>query len=91
MAIMKMLAFITPGARPCPRLYDEVVGFVEHFTVIGRVGVVEELLAASATYPTGDQPAPGDQVNGGEFFGHTQRMFKHRQRIADEDNLNSER
>src|SRR5262249_45177985 len=54
-AIVEMLALVTPGSRLGPRLHDKIVRFLEILPVVGRIRVVEELLAASATHPSRDE------------------------------------
>jgi hypothetical protein len=61
------------------------MAFLEHLAVVGRVGVVEELLWPRAPHPTGDQPAPRDQVDHGQFLGQAQRVAVGRDRVADQD------
>ena len=83
-AIMEMLALVAPRAGPRPGLHDKVMRLVEHLAVVGGIRVVEELLAARAAHPSGHQPAARNQIDLGQLFGHPQRMFDHRQRIADQ-------
>ena len=82
-----MLALVAPRAGLGPGLDNEVVGFVEHLAVIGRVGIIEELLAARPAHPAGDEPPARDQIDFRQLFGHTQRMLQYGQGIADQDDL----
>ena len=81
-----MLALVTPRAGPGPGLHYEVMGLVEHLPVIGRVGIIKELLATRPAHPAGDQATARDQINLGQLFGHAERMLQRRQRIANQDN-----
>ena len=78
MTIVEMLAFIAPRSRFGPGFNNEVVGLVEVLAIIGWVGVVEKLLAPSATHPPRNQPAAGDEVNLRQLLCHAQRVLKHR-------------
>src|SRR5439155_24916840 len=87
MAIVEMLAFVAPRPWSSPGLDDEVVRFVEVLPVIGRVGVVEKLLAASAPYPSSHQASTRDQVDLCQFLGHAQRVPEAWQWITDQHDL----
>src|SRR5215470_12480706 len=78
MAIVKMFSLIAPRTGSCPRLDNEIVGFIEVFTIVGGIGVIEKLLAAGSTHPTSDQAATRDQVDLSEFLRHAQWMLDHR-------------
>ena len=71
MAIMEVLAFVTPGAFFGPGLQNKVMGFIEHFPVIGWVGVIKKLLAAGTPHPTGDQPTFGNTIDSRQLFSHS--------------------
>ena len=86
-AIVEMFAFVAPRSGPGPRLNDEVVGLFKVLAIVGGIRVVEELLAARAAHPSGDEASLRDQIDFGEFFGHAQRMLQYRQRIADEQDV----
>src|SRR5713101_2357328 len=87
MPVMKVLALIPPRPGFGPRLYDEIVRLVEVLTVISRIGVVEELLAARTAYPPGNETPAGDQIDLGQFLSHAQGMLQDWQRIAKEQDL----
>ena len=84
---MKMFALVAPRPRLGPGLHNKVVGLVEQLAVIGRIGIIEKLLAARAAHPAGDQAPPRDEIDLGQLFGHPQRMLQYRQRVADQNNL----
>src|SRR5258708_36869170 len=73
--IVKMLAFVSPRPGPRPRLHDKIVGLLEQLAIVGGIRVVEELLAACAAHPSGDQPPPRDQIDLRELLGHPERML----------------
>src|SRR5260370_4567308 len=81
--IMKMLSLVAPWPGPRPCLHDKIVGLLEQLAVVRGIGVVEELLAAGAANPSGDQPPPRDQIDLRELLGHPKRMLDYRQRVAD--------
>ncbi len=51
-AIIKMLSLPAEWTWPHPGSQDQVVSFIEQFTVVRRVGIVENLLAACASNPS---------------------------------------
>ena len=82
-AIVEMFALVAPRTGPGPRLNDEVVRLFEIFAVVSGIGVVEELLAARAAHPSGDQTSARNEIDLGQLFRHPQWMFDDWQRIAD--------
>src|SRR5579875_2810460 len=79
--VMEMAAFVAPWTGLGPRSDDEVVRLVEVFAVIGRIGVVRELLAARAADPSRDQPPARNHIDHRQLFRQPQRIAQ-RQRIA---------
>ena len=86
-AIVEVLALVAPRAGLGPGLVDEVVSLVEALTVVGRVDVVGQLLAARTAHPAGHQASARDHVDSGQLFGQPQRVGD-RQRVAEQDDFN---
>ena len=61
------------------------MGFVKILTVIGRIGIIRELLGAAAAHPARDQAAFGDQINFGQFFCQAQGIANDGKRIAEQN------
>src|SRR5712692_826041 len=85
-AVVIVLALVTPGARRRPGLDDEVMGFVEAFTVVGRVDIVGNLLAARSPHPTRHQAATGDDIDHRELFRQSEGVGNW-QRVAQQHDL----
>src|SRR5260370_27348432 len=62
-ALVIVPALVTPRARRRPGLDDEVLGFVEVFTVVGRRDIVCALLNASSPHSAGHQTATGHTLH----------------------------
>src|SRR6516162_7124390 len=84
-AIVEVLAFPAERTGARPRREDQIMRLVEHLAVVSRIGVIEDLLAASPAHPSGDQASMRDTVDGREFFGDAQRVLEGWQRIAEQD------
>ncbi len=62
------------------------MSLVEIFAVVGRIGIVEDLLAAGAAHPSGYQAPVRYEVDFRQFLGQPHRIFDRRQRIAEQHN-----
>src|SRR5713101_1277086 len=58
--IGEMLALPAERTRPRPGRENQVVRLVEQLAIVGRIGVVEDLLAACPAHPSGHQPSTRD-------------------------------
>src|ERR1700730_17229057 len=84
-AVVEVFAFPAKRTGPRPRRQDQIMRLVEHLAVVSRVGVIEDLLAAGPTHPSGNQAPMRDTVDRREFFRDAQRVLERRQRIAEQD------
>src|SRR5215471_6097597 len=62
-AKVEVLALEAKRPRRGPRLYDEIDALLEILTVVGRIRIVGELLAARAPNPARHQAPAGDQID----------------------------
>ena len=60
------------------------MGFVEKLSIIGGIGIVEDLLATSAAHPSRYQSPVRDTVDSRQFLGDAQRILESRQRISEQ-------
>src|SRR5215510_3829751 len=72
-----------------PGLDDQVVSLFEALAVVSGVHASRELLLSAAAYEPGYEPALGDHVDHGEFFGEADRILGERQRIAEHNDLDA--
>src|SRR5437660_1748990 len=84
---VEMLALVTPGSGPGPRLHDKIVRLFEQLAVVRGIGVIEELLTAGAANPSGDQPPARDEIDLRQFLGHAQWMLDDGERVTNEQDF----
>ena len=82
-----VLALEGEGAGLGPGLHDQIVRLVEAVVGFRRVRARGMIFGADAAHETGDQPAAGDVVEHGEFFGDHERIVQQRQRAAEHGDL----
>src|SRR5262249_15063026 len=67
-AIMEMLTLKSEGPWPGPGLDYKFMCFVKIFTIIGWIGVIEELLAARSANKSRHQATPGQHIDHCQLF-----------------------
>ena len=82
-----------PSQRNGPGLVhaaeNQIVSLVEVFAIVGRVGIIGELLAAGAANPSGDQPSARDEIDHRKLFSQSQRIGHRRNRIPEQYDLHA--
>ena len=82
-----VFAFKRGRSRLCPGLYYQIMRFVETRQRLAGVDHVGMVFAANAADESGDQPAGGDVVDHGVFFGDRQGVLGQRQGPAENADL----
>ena len=82
-----VLALPAEGARRCPRLENQVVGFLESLPVVHGVGIGGPGLGAAASDEARHQSPAGDHVNLGQLLSQAQGVVVDGQRVAHQHNL----
>ena len=82
-----VLALPTPGAWLCPGFHHQVMGFLEPLAVEQGIGVGGETLNAGAAHEAGDQPAAGNHIYLGQFFGQADGVVEDGERVAQQHDL----
>ena len=75
---MVVLALVPKRARIGPSLDDDIVGLVEPLPVIDWVSVGGDAFLADASDEAADDPASGEDVDHGDFFGDPERVLVNR-------------
>ena len=83
-----VIVFALPAERPWrgPGLEDDVVGLVETLSVVHGVGIGGQTFLPNPPHKTAHHPAPGEDVDHGNLFGHAQGIFVNGQDVAQKDN-----
>ena len=79
------------GARPGPRLHDEVVGLAVALPEEGRVDLVGVRLDAEPHHHAGDDAPARQHVEHRQLLGHPERVVVERERVPEDQDLHPAR